>query len=164
MPQDMSFIQLGTASAVEPSTNQTEQNNDEHQVIPMSAANDAPDHFIERDGLTFAGTHLIIDLWGASRLDELDHIEETLKECVRVAKATLLHIHLHHFTPNGGVSGVAVLAESHISIHTWPERDYAALDIFMCGDSEPHKAIQVLKDAFGPTSIQLGDHKRGLTG
>ena len=163
MPQDISFIQLGTASAVEPSTNQTDNHNDEHQVIPMTAANDAPDHFIERDGMTFAGTHLIIDLWGASRLDELDHIEETLKECVRVAKATLLHIHLHHFSPNGGVSGVAVLAESHISIHTWPERDYAALDIFMCGDSEPHKAIAVLKEAFGPSSVQLGDHKRGLT-
>jgi S-adenosylmethionine decarboxylase proenzyme len=45
--------------------------------------------------------------------------------------ATLLHIHLHHFEPNGGVSGVAVLAESHISIHSWPKRGYAALDIFM---------------------------------
>ena len=76
-------------------------------------------------------------------------------------KATLLHIHLHHFTPNGGVSGVAVLAESHISIHTWPEKNYAALDVFMCGDSEPYRAIDVLKKAFGPSNVEVGEHRRG---
>jgi len=65
--------------------------------------------------------HLLIDLYRASRLSDIDHIERTLRECVEAAGATLLHIHLHHFEPNGGVSGVAVLAESHISIHTWPE-------------------------------------------
>ncbi|MBL6601052.1 MAG: adenosylmethionine decarboxylase [Alphaproteobacteria bacterium] len=120
------------------------------------------DHFVEKDGMVFAGTHLIIDLWGASRLDEIEHIEATLRDAVDAAGATLLHIHLHHFTPNGGVSGVAVLAESHISIHTWPERDYAALDVFMCGDAEPHNAIPVLKQAFEPRSVQVGDHKRGV--
>ncbi len=77
------------------------------------------------------------------------------------AGATLLHIHLHHFTPNGGVSGVAVLAESHISIHTWPERDYAALDVFMCGDSQPEKAIPVLERAFEPDTVEVGEHLRG---
>jgi S-adenosylmethionine decarboxylase len=51
---------------------------------------------------------------------------------VDAAQATLLHIHVHHFQPNG-ISGVAVLAESHISIHTWPEVGYAAMDVFMCG-------------------------------
>ena len=51
--------------------------------------------------------------------------------------ATILHGHFHHFGPNSGVSGVLVLAESHVSIHTWPERDYAALDIFVCGDCNP---------------------------
>ena len=54
------------------------------------------------------------------------------RECIRAAGATLLHIHLHHFTPNNGVSGVAVLAESHISVHTWPESGFAAFDVFMC--------------------------------
>ena len=91
------------------------------------------DFFCERDGVRYAGTHLIIDLVRAERLDDLEHIEQTLRRCVEVAGATLLHIHLHHFTPNGGVSGVAVLAESHISIHSWPEYGYAALDVFMCG-------------------------------
>lgn len=99
------------------------------------------DHFIQRDGITFAGSHLIIDLWEARRLDELEHMERTLREAVDAAGATLLHIHLHHFTPSGGISGVAVLAESHISVHTWPERDFAALDVFMCGDARPELSL-----------------------
>lgn len=114
-----------------------------------------------KNGRCYAGTHLIIDLWGASKLDDLAYIERTLLEAVEIAGATLLHIHLHHFTPNGGVSGVAVLAESHISIHTWPERDYAALDVFMCGDAEPLKTVPVLERAFRPTNTQVGEFTRG---
>lgn len=120
------------------------------------------DHFVERDGLRFAGTHLIVDLWGASRLDDLEVVEDALRRATEAAGATLLNIDLHHFTPNGGVSGVAVLAESHISIHTWPERAYAAIDIFMCGDARPHEAIKILRDAFEPGNIQLAEHKRGM--
>ncbi|MCR9257057.1 MAG: adenosylmethionine decarboxylase [Alphaproteobacteria bacterium] len=130
-------------------------------IVPFTQSHENLDHFIHKDGEVFAGTHLIIDLWGADRLDDIDHISAALRECVEKAKATLLHIHLHHFTPNGGVSGVAVLAESHISIHTWPEKNYAALDVFMCGDSEPHRAIDVLKEAFGPDSVEVGEHRRG---
>src|SRR3546814_4613949 len=78
-------------------------------------SSDLKDFFIERNGERFAGTHLIVDLWGAERIDDLAYVEDTLRECVEAAKATLLHIHLHHFTPNDGISGVAVLAESHIS-------------------------------------------------
>ena len=89
-----------------------------------------------RKGVRCAGVHLIIDLHGAERLDDLEHIETTLRRCVEASRATLLHIHLHHFQPNG-VSGVAVLAESHISIHTWPDANYAALDVFMCGSADP---------------------------
>nr|WP_245826481.1 adenosylmethionine decarboxylase [Oceanibacterium hippocampi] len=128
--------------------------------FPLSA--DRLDHFIQRDGQTYAGSHLIVDLWGASRLDELDHIEETLRAAADAAGATVLHVHLHHFTPNGGVSGVVVLAESHISIHTWPECDYAALDVFMCGDAEPKRTLPVLEEAFRPERVELGDHKRGV--
>ena len=85
-----------------------------------------------------AGVHLIVDLYEAQHLDDIDHIEATLRRCVQAASATLLHIHLHHFQPNG-VSGVAVLAESHISIHTWPEAGYAALDVFMCGSRQSRR-------------------------
>ncbi|NNF99499.1 MAG: adenosylmethionine decarboxylase [Desulfobacteraceae bacterium] len=120
------------------------------------------DHFVERNGLEFAGTHLILDLWGAHRLDDLNHMEKTLRECVEKAGATLLHIHLHHFTPSGGISGVAVLAESHISVHTWPERDFAAFDIFMCGEARPEEAIAVLKRAFYPKSMKITENLRGV--
>jgi S-adenosylmethionine decarboxylase len=125
------------------------------------APEERKDFFIERDGVRFAGTHLIIDLFGAKRLDDLKHIERTLKRCVEVAGATLLHIHLHHFTPNGGVSGVAVLSESHISIHSWPEADYAALDVFMCGEAKPQLAVPVLKEAFGARDVVVKEHLRG---
>ena len=127
------------------------------------AHDDRKDYFIERDGHRYAGTHLIIDLFGAKRLDDLKHIKETLKRCVEVAGATLLHIHLHHFTPNGGVSGVAVLAESHISIHSWPEAGYAALDVFMCGNAKPHATVDVLKAAFKPTKTVVKEHLRADT-
>jgi S-adenosylmethionine decarboxylase len=131
------------------------------RIASVGLADNGKDYFITRNGASYAGTHLIIDLWGASRLDELDHIETALRDCVEAAGATLLHIHLHHFTPNGGVSGVAVLAESHISVHTWPERDFAAFDVFMCGDAEPHKAVEVLRKAFGPDRVDVGEHLRG---
>ena len=127
----------------------------------VAQTEDRKDFFVERDGVRFAGTHLIVDLFGARRLDDLKHVERTLKRCVDAAGATLLHIHLHHFTPNGGVSGVAVLSESHISIHSWPEANYAALDVFMCGDAKPHLAINVLKEAFEADDVVVKEHLRG---
>jgi S-adenosylmethionine decarboxylase len=84
-----------------------------------------------------------------------------LRACVEAAGATLLHIHLHHFEPNGGVSGVAVLAESHISIHTWPECGYAALDVFMCGEASPEKSVPVLEKAFAAKRIEVDTLLRG---
>jgi S-adenosylmethionine decarboxylase len=125
---------------------------------------DRKDYFIERNGTRYAGTHLIVDLWGAERLDDLAHVEATLRDAVTAAKATLLHIHLHHFTPNQGISGVAVLAESHISVHTWPENGYAALDIFMCGDADPQATIAVLRDAFKPERLAVEEILRGRVG
>jgi len=132
-------------------------------VDAVGAADDEPrnDHFIVRNGVRCAGAHLIVDLYEADRLDDIDHIEATLRRCVEEAGATLLHIHLHHFEPNGGVSGVAVLAESHISIHSWPERNYAALDVFMCGNAEPDKCIPVLRQAFKPGRVAVSELLRG---
>lgn len=122
------------------------------------------DYFVERDGVKFAGTHLLIDLWGASNLGDPDLIDAALREAAEEAGATILHSHFHHFSPNGGVSGVVVLAESHISIHTWPERDFAAVDIFMCGACDPHLSLPVLKAAFKPSRVNLGEQRRGLVG
>ena len=127
----------------------------------FSEGDDKKDYFIVRNGVRYAGTHLILDIYGGHRLDDLEHVEIALREAVDAAGATLLHIHLHHFTPNGGISGVAVLAESHISIHTWPECGYAALDVFMCGEAAPHETIEILRSAFTPERIAVEEHLRG---
>ena len=119
------------------------------------------DHFVVRNGVRCAGAHLIVDLYEADRLDDVDHIEETLRRCVAAAGATLLHIHLHHFEPNGGVSGVAVLAESHISIHSGPEASYAAIDIFMCGSANPDACVPVLRAAFSARRVGVSELLRG---
>lgn len=116
---------------------------------------------MSRDGEIFAGTHLIIDFWEATNLDSLERMEAAMRACIDECNATLLHIHLHHFTPNGGISGVAVLAESHISVHTWPEKNYAAFDVFMCGDSNPHKAVEILSRYFQPKRSEVIEERRG---
>ncbi len=129
---------------------------------PPDSGAASKDHFIRRDGVEFAGTHLIVDLWGAEGVDDLGLMESTFHRAIQAAGATLLHIHLHHFTPEGGISGVAVLAESHISVHTWPERGFAAFDVFMCGDSEPQKAIDIIKSVFTPKHCVVREYRRGV--
>jgi len=131
-------------------------------VIVPPSNDDQKDHFITRNGLSYAGSHLIIDLWEAEGLADRERIETALIDAVTAAGATLLHIHLHTFEEGGGISGVAVLAESHISVHTWPEKGYAAFDVFMCGDAQPRKALDVFKRAFNPGRVVVGEHKRGV--
>ncbi len=158
MLQSKALPQLGTDLGDEPRTPRPQGRQDDERPGSSPAPKD---YFQERDGQRFAGTHLIIDLWGAARLDDLEHVDRTLRACVEASGATLLHLHLHHFTPNGGVSGVAVLAESHISIHTWPERDYAALDVFMCGDADPLAAVPLLRQAFTAGRVDVEELRRG---
>ncbi len=161
MIEDSALFQLGMDLAA-PSTAQTEgflsYTNGEVSAYEPGLPKD---HFIVRNGIECAGTHLIVDLVGASGIDDIGLIESTMRACVDAAGATLLHIHLHHFTPNSGVSGVAVLAESHISIHTWPERGYAALDVFMCGDARPELCLDVLNEAFRPETLRVKEILRG---
>lgn len=128
----------------------------------ISQDNDRLDFFVTREGVTFAGHHLIVDLWDAEGLDDPRAIENALVKAARRAGATVLSADFHHFQPNGGVSGVVVLAESHISIHTWPERNFAAVDVFMCGDCVPEETIPVLQEAFNPSRIGAHNIRRGI--
>jgi len=112
--------------------------------------------------IKYAGVHLIVELWDAKNLTSLALIRKALKDAVTACQATLLKIDLHQFSPSGGISGVAIIQESHISIHTWPEYKYAALDIFVCGEVDPYKAIPLLKERFKPKRIQVAELKRGI--
>lgn len=108
-----------------------------------------------------AGRHFIVDFYGARHLANAEIIEKALTDAADAAKAVLLHLHIHTFSGAGGVTGVALLAESHISVHTWPERDYAAFDIFMCGNSLPENAVDLLKKVFRPERVELQEILRG---
>jgi S-adenosylmethionine decarboxylase len=148
-----------SAMSIELLRQESDENVRKRKLSQISPANQ--DFFIERDGVRYAGAHLIIDLYDADRLDDLTLMENSLRRCVDVAGATLLHIHLHPFEPNGGISGVAVLAESHLSVHTWPERRYAAFDVFMCGAARPERCIEVLLEAFSPRRVAIEEFLRG---
>ncbi len=140
-------------------TNFTKLTRSKSSGLELSTGN-----FLEREGGEYAGTHLLIDCWGASRLDDIEYMEDTLKRCVSASFATLLHLHCHQFSQSGGLSGIAVLAESHISVHTWPERDFAAFDVFMCGTAQPMNVVDVLKQAFQPTELKVKEVLRGYCG
>jgi S-adenosylmethionine decarboxylase len=107
------------------------------------------------------GMHLLIDFWGASHLEDIAYIERALNQAALACGATVLAVHLHSFGKNAGVTGVAMLAESHISIHTWPEIDYVALDVFLCGNSDPHRAVPVLHKFFIPKEMKVTESARG---
>lgn len=121
------------------------------------------DHFKRTpEGKEYAGDHLYVDLYGCQGdLTDKKMIEKMFADCTEAAGATLLFVHTHVFTPSGGISGVAVLAESHISIHTWPERGFAAMDLFMCGDAFPGKALPEIEEALQPTHVEAENRQRG---
>lgn len=157
--KDASLFQLGIGLETGAHEEDTTRSPSAANIDSMVDA-DREDHFIRRDGKIFAGTHLIIEVTKGTGLDCETRIQNAFRKMVEVCGATLLHIHTHKFSPQG-VSGVAVLAESHISVHTWPEIGYGAFDVFMCGDAEPWRAVDVLKDAFETDTVDVRELLRG---
>jgi S-adenosylmethionine decarboxylase len=101
-----------------------------------------------------SGRHWIVEFRGASSLEDLRAIRLALKNAATLSGAKLLKVQLHHFGAGAGVTGVALLAESHISVHTWPERAYAAIDIFMCGSHcSPALALSSLRADLKPKQV-----------
>ena len=91
------------------------------------------------------GKHLLIDLYQASHLSDLKVIEQALWEAAQACNAKVLQQNFHSFGEEQGITGMLLLAESHISIHTWPESHFAAVDIFMCGNGDPAVDVAPIK-------------------
>lgn len=110
------------------------------------------------------GKHLIIECWGCNDgINDADVMRTAMIEAVQAANATLLDIYVHTFSPHG-VTGVAVLSESHLSVHSWPEYGYLAADVFTCGETtDPMAAVDVLRQYFQPTLVELQDLSRGIS-
>jgi S-adenosylmethionine decarboxylase len=108
------------------------------------------------------GRHLVLELWGCKNLNSPAAVEQALREMVAACDVTLLDLRVYPFQPMG-VTGIAVVAESHINIHTWPEFGYAAVDIFTCGPrKDPAAAIPVLREFFAPGRIETMEMTRGI--
>lgn len=112
--------------------------------------------------LTGVGTHLVLELWGCRNLNSLETVEQALRDIVDAIDVTLLDLKIYPFSPQG-VTGAAIVAESHIIIHTWPEHGYAAIDIFTCGkERDLERALESVREHFAPDRIQAMNMVRGI--
>jgi S-adenosylmethionine decarboxylase len=110
------------------------------------------------------GKHLIIELFqcDSTILNDLKILEHHMVSAVKFSGATVIQPFFHQFSPHG-ITGVVVVAESHFSIHTWPEYGYCALDIFTCGDSvDGHEALEYMKESLRAASASVMEIKRGV--
>jgi S-adenosylmethionine decarboxylase len=114
--------------------------------------------------LNALGRHLLLELFDCApdALDTLEAVKGALIEAAKRAHATIVDVVFHEFNPFG-ISGVVVIAESHLSIHTWPEYRYAAVDIFSCGDTlKPDVAATYLVEQFGAERASVVELHRGM--
>ncbi len=107
------------------------------------------------------GRHVILEMWGCQNLESVDTAETALREMVDALDVNLLDLRVYPFSPVG-VTGIAIVSESHLVIHTWPEYGYAAVDIFTCGaERDPQDAVNVLRRLFTPERIGVMEINRG---
>jgi len=109
-----------------------------------------------------AGKHIIIECEGRHAHLSEEKLDSILCRAAKAAGASVLSSHFHRFGPQQGITGVLVLAESHITVHTWPEHNYAAFDVFMCGDCDPDKAVEVIISAANSTQVTTNSIIRGI--
>jgi S-adenosylmethionine decarboxylase len=110
------------------------------------------------------GRHLLLELYDCSSevLNNVESVKVAMVEAAKRAEATIIDVVFHEFNPFG-ISGVVVISESHLSIHTWPEHRYAAVDIFSCGDTlKPAEAANYLVEQFGASRASCVEVKRGV--
>ncbi|MEN9969717.1 MAG: hypothetical protein RIR94_1924, partial [Bacteroidota bacterium] len=111
---------------------------------------------------TALGNHILVEFMNCDPhvMNDVAAIERDMVGAARKAEATVINSTFHHFSPYG-VSGVVVIQESHLAIHTWPEYGYAAVDVFTCGDMNAWIAFDHLKECFGAKSYSAIEMKRG---
>jgi len=107
------------------------------------------------------GKQTICELWGAKNLDSAEVTERALRDAVSAAGATLIEVFVHRFAPHG-ISGIAVIAESHLAVHTWPELGYCAADFFTCGDADHDAIVEVLSAAYEADHVDVRHFDRGV--
>ena len=125
---------------------------------------DSPKGQGESEKLKALGTHIVCELSGCDQqtLTDVDAVREMMIGAANASRATVMEVAFHRFEPQG-VSGVVVLAESHISIHTWPETGYAAMDFYTCGDhTDPWLACEFAGKVLGAKSMLTTEVKRGI--
>lgn len=110
----------------------------------------------------WAGLHLLIDFWDADNTNDLDKNKRAICKAAEACGSTLLDICIQKYGELGGVSGVGLLAESHISIHTWSEYRRASCDVYVCGKCDPYLSIPVLRKHFNTDRIKVTEIKRML--
>jgi S-adenosylmethionine decarboxylase len=114
--------------------------------------------------LNALGRHLLLELFDcdSEAITSLESVKGALVEAAKRAHATIVDVVFHEFNPFG-ISGVVVIAESHLSIHTWPEYRYAAVDIFSCGDVlQPEVAANYLVEQFAAERTSVVELQRGM--
>lgn len=110
------------------------------------------------------GRQILVEYYDCdqSKINDVSFVETALIQAAKASKATLISHNFHKFSPYG-ISGVVVIAESHIAIHTWPEYNYAAVDIFTCGETiDPWIIQERLKENFGSKNVSSMEMKRGM--
>ena len=115
------------------------------------------------EAVATTGTHIIVEAAGCSRetLTDPEKIEQIFMEAAKLANMTVKASYFFRFSPTG-VSGAVIVAESHISIHTWPEEGYAAIDVYTCGESDPERAVDYILRKIGAKHAHISEIKRGI--
>ncbi len=111
--------------------------------------------------MTALGREVLAEFWDAESLDDPEVAEAALRKAVEAGGATLINVFVHQFSPHG-ITGLAIIAESHLALHTWPEHGYAAVDVFTCGNVDFDAMLQVLIDTYRPKRTEQRALLRGV--
>lgn len=118
-------------------------------------------YYIEAEEKKYAGVHILIDMWYQSE-PSIDTVKFFIEKILLVSGSKLIEIMSHEFNAHGGISVLALLSQSHISFHSWPEYNYAAIDIFLCGNIFNDELAAIIEKVFLPQKTEINLHYRGI--